>query len=164
MPSDLKGEVFEELINGVDTVRNLVPLAPRADKTILLVDGEQISEPALRQSATLRARQLIGALAETGGVQRHKPLMITLSKKDLLDDAASNWWEIAAGELVEHARGCGLTTVDRLEVAARPKNHSAPIGLKILLDWMCAAIDVPPVATRNVEPQSDRVFLTGSLG
>ena len=163
MPSDLKGELFEDLIAGVDSVDSIIPLARRADRTIVLVDGERIADPALRQSATLRVRQLIGALTESGGLCLYNPLLIALSKKDLLDETSVAWWDVEAQGLVEHARRRGLTNVERMEVAARPANHTAPIGLVDLLEWMWASIDRLPVTAPKVAPPSDRVFLLGTL-
>jgi hypothetical protein len=162
MFSDVKGEVFEELINGLGTVGNLVPLAWRADKTILLVDGETIADPATRQTATLQARLLIGTLAQPSGLRKHNQLLIALSKRDLLDDAAATWYETEAQALDKHARERGLSDVRHLEIAARPNNNARPTGLVEVLGWMWAPVTRPPVTNPTITAQSTRVFLTGT--
>jgi len=163
MPSDLKGELFEELINGREIVENVIPLARRADKTILLIDGGRVAKPASRQSAIRKARLLIGALTEPGGLHHDSPLLIALSKRDLLDEAAAAWSEAQSRGLAGHALERGLAHVRYLEVAARPKNGAKPTGLVDVLKWMWEKVDRPAVTSPTVPPQSNRVFVTGTL-
>ena len=137
MPTDIKGEFFERLIEG-RPVSTEVSIAARADKTIILIDGDRVRDSALRQAAIVRGRQLIGSLTEPGGVCSGRPLAIVLSKLDHLSSEDEEWFEQQVPSLCELAQARGADPVQVMRIAARPEEDpDNPRGLAELLTWMC---------------------------
>lgn len=160
--SDIKGEVFEDLLLGNGVADGLVQLAQRADKVALVIDGERIAELATRQGAVFQARQLIGALSEPGRVRAESPMQIILLKRDLLNDEQLAWFEAESAKLQQFATSRGLIAVTGAAISARPKDHGLPVGLEDLLHWMVAPVDRPAVLTTR-RSATGRIFATGVI-
>ena len=159
MPTDIKGEFFERVIDGRD-VQEEVPIAHRADKTLVLIDGASISDTSRRQQAMQRARLLIGGLTEEGGLQGGRPLAIVLAKQDLLDSESQSWFDENVSALVEQAQNRGAGPVDVIQIAARPDDDpDNPRNLEAILNWIYSTEGLrSPVSPRSVK-EDDRVFL-----
>jgi hypothetical protein len=160
MPSDIRGEFFEHLIDGAP-VADEVPLAARSDKVLILINGAKIADGYQRQEAMMRAQMLVGALTEKGGVSRGCPTAIVLAKADLVDEAGLRWFEEEAARLQEWARERGVQA-SVLLVAARP--DAAPDEPEHLEEILRFLVELAPVVTdRSVAAlPDDRAF--GRLG
>lgn len=164
LPTDLRGELFEDLVNGAK-VADRIPIAATAAKTVLLVDGATLADLRSRETAETNALLLIGSLASAGGLRHGSPLLIVLSKADLLDHdkALLGWAKACLSRLEDEAKRRGFTNVDHLVLAARPEAGGSPQGLKRLLKWMWEPSSELPVRTPAVLP-AGRTYLTGRLG
>jgi hypothetical protein len=149
--SDIKGEFVRQVIDGAP-LREELPLAVRADRTAVLIDGEKIASMYTRQEAVTRARVLIGALTDPGGVPDGRPLAVILAKKDKVDSEGLDWFTAEADQLRAFAeeRGARGTTVN---TAARPDNAPhRPEGLDDFLAWVVAPA-----------PEAETLVLTTAL-
>jgi hypothetical protein len=138
--SDIKGELVRQVIEGAPVSEELA-LAVRADLAAVVIDGEKIADPHCREQALTRARVLIGALTDPGGVPPGRPLAILLTKRDQLDANAAEWFAARAEQLCAFAqeRGAPATT---LITAARPAQAPhRPEGLGELLAWLVSPRD-----------------------
>lgn len=160
--TDLWGELFKDIAMGVK-VADRVPVAPKADKTMVIIDGEEVADDTRREAALRNARTLIGAFASEGGLRLDSPLMVLLSKSDALKVKDSEWYERKVTKLVEFAEASGFTAVEKHRVAARPLDKD-PEGLEKVLKWMCERDARAPVIEPERTPGSGRVFTTARMG
>lgn len=136
--SDVRGEFFEDLVNGLD-VAQAVPLASRADLAVIAVDGAKLVDAAGVHLALWRAEQLIGALTEPGGLQPGTPLLIAITKADKLSpqqlkDVKSR----VESDLIGFAQSRHVSP-EFIAITARPDDHSsAPHNLVRFVNWLTA--------------------------
>jgi len=136
LPSDIRGEFFEHIVNG-QPVAQEVAVASRADKTMVLVDGEQVADLSTRHLATRNARLLIGGLTDAGGLQSRRPMAIVLTKADKLAAEPLRWYHDHVHELEDWARERGADPVCSFDIAARPEDDPGrPRNLDEMLMWM----------------------------
>lgn len=160
--TDLWGELFLDVATG-SPVASRVPVAPHAHKTMILIDGEEVADPAKREAAVRDARLLIGGFAADGGVRLHAPLLVLLSKADVLNAKAKAWYAPKVKNLIEFAKRTGYTDVDDAQVAARPLDDD-PQELDAVMMWMCARPEPRPLIHPAAPATSGRVFGTGRMG
>jgi hypothetical protein len=160
--TDLWGDLFKDIAIGAK-VAERVPVASKADKTMVIIDGEDIVDHTRREAALRNAKLLIGAFASEGGLRLDAPLMLLLSKSDVLNADDKDWYEAKVTNLVEFAEASGFTAVEKHRVAARPPDAD-PEGLEGVLEWMCAREERLPVIEPERTPRSGRVFTTGRMG
>lgn len=160
--TDLWGELFNDVAMGAK-VADRVPVAPRADKTMVIIDGEEIADGTRREAAMRNARTLIGAFATEGGLRLDAPLMLLLSKSDALGVEDMEWYGQRVSKLLEFVEGAGFTRVEEHRVAARPLDAD-PVGLERVLKWMCAREPCATVVEPEPTPNSGRVFTTSRMG
>lgn len=160
--TDLWGELFKDIAMGAK-VADRVPVAPKADKTIVIIDGEEIAGETKREAAMRNAKTLIGAFAAEGGLRLDAPLMVLLSKSDALDSKHMAWYGERVSKLVEFIEAAGFARVEEHRVAARPLDAD-PNGLERVLEWMCARETPVPVVEPEPTPNSGRVFTTSRMG
>lgn len=161
LPTDVWGEVFEELANGTDVAAN-IPIATRIDKTVILIDGEKVASPTARQTVEKQATLLIGALLDDGGLEHSASLLIALSKADAVKGDAAVWYDKCAEKLKSVATARGAVTVETTKFAAAPKDGSEPSGLVAVFQWMLADIARPSAVKATRTAESDRVFLSNA--
>lgn len=162
LPTDLVGELFTDIRDGA-RVQDRVPIARRADKTLLLIDGEEIRDLATRQIAERDARLVLAGLTESGGLRPETPVMIVLTKADLLDDDHLSWFTAAAERLIEFAtEQRGLHTVVAHVTAALPRSGDVR-GLTEVIEWMWELTATVPPLLSPPAPNSDRVFVTAAV-
>lgn len=159
--TDMWGELFKDVALGAN-VADRVPVASRADKTIVIIDGEEVADETKREAALRNARTLIGAFASKGGPRSDAPMMILLSKADALGGNANDWYEGRLTKLVEFAVASGFASVEEHRVAARPL-AADPEGLEKILQWMCAPVEPVPVIEPEHATSTGRVFTTGRM-
>jgi hypothetical protein len=160
--TDLWGELFKDIALGAK-VADRVRVAAKADKTMVIIDGEEVADDTRREAALRNAKTLIGAFASEGGLRLDAPLMVLLSKSDVLKPKDAEWYERKVAKLVEFAGASGFTAVEEHRVAARPPDKD-PEGLEKVLEWMCAREARAPVIEPERTPGSGRVFTTGRMG
>lgn len=134
--SDVRGEFFEDLVNGAD-VAVAAPIAGRADRAVVVLDGAKVLDSAGAREAIWRANQLIGALTEQGGLPDGTPALIALTKSELLSERELREFKaVVEAELLAVAKARGLEP-EFLAVSARPQDPTkAPKNLAALLKWL----------------------------
>jgi hypothetical protein len=159
--TDLWGELFKDIATGAK-VADRVPVAPKADKTMVIIDGEDIADDTKREAALRNAKTLIGAFASEGGLRLDAPLLVLLSKSDALQAKNMEWYDLRVTNLVDFAKGSGFIAVEEHRVAARPPK-SDPQGLDRVLEWMCSLQERAAIIEPVRLPRSGRVFTTGRM-
>lgn len=164
MLTDVKGETFEEVMHG-QPVGVQIPIAPRVDKAIVLVDGRKVRDPQVRQIVIRNARTLIGGLFGTAeGLRKGTPVMIVVTKTDLLGPAELAWFDDNVRSVVELAANRGAGPVELHRLAARPhEDPEAPIGLEVILRWIWED-DAPRATVPTSARPDDRVFWNAVIG
>lgn len=155
--SDLRGELFENVRNGAD-VRDQVPVAIRADKSIVLVDGEQLIKPGTRGAALFHLRQLVGGLVGPGGVRPNSPLAIICAKADMLPAAVRDEVHTRLSAMAEEFGNRAEKPAVFILTARSDDATTSRASLKALFEWMIASDDA---TARNVQYQNslgDRQF------
>jgi hypothetical protein len=151
--TDIQGEFVRSVIDSAP-VSDELPIAARADRVAVLVNGAQVGDPYNRQVAVQRARLLIGSLTEPGGFPSGRPIALVLTKCDLVSDEGLAWFAEKALELEQFAqsRGSGATTT--IVTAAQPDEPPhKPTGLDLFLEWLLEPDPHPPVVAM---PRSER--------
>lgn len=133
--TDLPGEWTSELVDRADTAGRLAFLR-RADGIIVVIDGPLLAAPETGHLELHRAKILLQRLSDNVGVDRTTPLVLLLSKCDLLDMQAPQ----RAQELHEYASSQGYA-VDLVLAAAfstKPTEIASGTGVletvEIILD------------------------------
>jgi hypothetical protein len=105
------------------------------------------------------ARLLIGALTEDRGVRAQAPLLLALSKADLVPSQGESWFHQQAVQLATFAKSRGVLNVEVLVLAARPLDGTPARGLQELLQWLCTTTDA--ISSSDPDPviECSRFFL-----
>lgn len=158
--SDIRGEVFEGIIDG-RSAREELPFLPRVDHCLVLLDGEQMATRSVRDLQILRGQQLLDGLLEPDGLRDGSSVMIVVTKVDTLNADARLEVEDAVGVLTELA-GSRPIDFSAHVISARPEAGSAPVGLDEILDQLTR--DEPGVKgqERPSAPTQGRYFWRGS--
>jgi hypothetical protein len=152
--SDVKGEFFDDLVHR-GGARETIPLARRADRCVLVIDGARLKEESDRFQSLLDARLMVGALTEPGALRRGAPILITLTKSDSLNSTLLEEVRPEIHELASFASDRGLEPTI-LVTSARPENSALePKGLQDLLEWL---VEPRVRATVFVEAQNPTRF------
>jgi Double-GTPase 2 len=142
MLSDIRGELFDSVVEG-GPVKEVVPLAARADKVVVLADGEKIADNFKRDVVASWCKQLIGGLTETDGVRAGTQVAIVLSKADLVDEEHAQWFTKEAEEMKQLALERGLGSTEVFSLAARPDaSPHEPLDLPPLFHWLVSTATV----------------------
>jgi Double-GTPase 2 len=159
--TDLWGELFKDVATGAK-VSDRVPVAPKSDKTLVVIDGEEVADDTKREAAMRNAKTLIGALASEDGLRSDAPIMVLLSKSDVLTPKDEEWYRLKVANLVDFAKTSGFTAVEEHRVAARPPD-AEPVGLERVLEWMCTREERALIVEPARMSGSGRVFTTGRM-
>jgi signal recognition particle receptor subunit beta len=156
--TDIWGEVFEELAVGTDVVEN-VPIATRVDRTLILIDGAAVADKTKRHGLERRMTMMIGALLEEGGLNPEAPILIALSKSDLVKGASAQWYKSALKRLVKAAENRGASRIETSEFAAMPIDGGDVRGLDRVLQWMLEVSPTVECVMPARQLVSERVFV-----
>ncbi|MEI5672148.1 MULTISPECIES: TRAFAC clade GTPase domain-containing protein [unclassified Nocardioides] len=140
LASDGKGEYFENLIEH-GGIASEVPIAGRADRCVVAVNGERLNNPRLRDSTIHRARLLLMALTGPGGVPAGCPIALLCTKWDKVGTDESR--SAARALLDELAASCGRE-VAVMTATVRPGPDIE--GLEELLDFVAPTNETPPAS------------------
>lgn len=134
LATDVRGELFEHIANGVP-VGDEVPIARRADRVVVVLDGAKVGDKFKRANVVSSTVQLVGGLCAAGGLRPKTPLLFVLSKVDLAGIQGVAFFKEKCGEqLIPLAESAGMVAT-ALEIAARPSGGATPIGLEEFLRW-----------------------------
>ncbi len=141
--ADRAGEHFEDMRRSSDGAQRLVELAA-ADAVLLLVDGDRLAHPQLRNGERHKAAVSARAIRESGILRQGTLLLVVLTKLDLVQAADQPDPALAAFEEVASsiARDSGsLLRVHKLHIAARPEKGSLGLGYNLdgMLEQLVAA-------------------------
>lgn len=153
--ADLPGALFRRLADNQLAVGEL-PWLRRADKLVLLVDGERLADRGTRSSTLTRTRQLIERLRSAVLPRdRAQRLALLVTKWDLVsaDPEAVAYWEPREAELLNELRYLdGRATALRVGAG----NGSAPYGLATLRAWL---LEIAPPQEQAPAPAVRRVAM-----
>ncbi len=139
--SDRAGEVYRQARNDSSVVRTLEEI-PRADRLILLLDGERVVDPFERNGASQSVRQTLRVLLDNDALNKNTVVQVVTTKVDLIardEDAAAIQAVLAGfGKRLASDFGTQLRSLTFHDIAARDPNgefHPAH-GLDALIeDW-----------------------------
>jgi hypothetical protein len=146
LASDGKGEYFENLIEH-GGIGSEVPIAGRADRCVVAVNGERLNDPRLRDSTITRARLLLRALTGPDGVPPGCSIALLCTKWDKVDTDENRAATRAA--LDELAESCEREVVV-MTATVRPGPDTE--GLDELLDFI-APTNSTPSTTAGAQQQ-----------
>ncbi len=165
--TDLSGELFRRAGDSSEECRKLGVLL-RADRLVLLIDGERLIDPRRRHQATLEPKMLLRRALDEGMLSQHVHVDVVFAKWDLMQDDAfgtttAAFVETTTEEFSKRYGGC-VRSLHFYHVAARPdatkrmpigpdatKEMPIGVGLENLFDaWM--ADDGPKRRTVNDAP------------
>ena len=132
--SDVRGEMFENIVDGVPVIEEL-PMGPRVDRCLLVIDGERAADPRQRDVVFTDSKQLAGGLRAEGGLSADTPMAVLCTKWDRVpvdrrDGVLEQAKKIAAfaASVKDHA--------EVLTLSVRPgPPESAITGLTEVLTW-----------------------------
>jgi hypothetical protein len=152
--SDLAGEQFERVREG-RLLRAEIPWAARADRFVIVVDGEALSRSGESEIAVTRAERLLRSLQTANAVRERAHVALVLTKADTLS---------AAGESAVARHESPLADVAResdpeatwIRTAALAPAGADPQGLGALTAWLCGAdrSQAPVPGFEAAEPRS----------
>lgn len=127
--ADISGERFNMLMDSSAAVASM-PILRRVDHLCVVVDGEQLVQPARRHAAINSARMLIRSIIEENALHKDCAIQLALTKWDLVvalhkDDSPrkiANEVHLALGEVA------GIHGVELFEIAARPREPGLPFA------------------------------------
>jgi hypothetical protein len=133
--SDLAGEQFERVREG-RPLRAEIPWAARADRFVIIVDGEALSRAGESEIAVTRVERLLRSLQTASAVRERARVALVLTKADTLS---------AAGESAVARHESPLADVAResdpeatwIRTAALAPAGADPQGLGALTAWLC---------------------------
>ncbi|MBG6215571.1 hypothetical protein IWX75_000008 [Arthrobacter sp. CAN_A6] len=158
--SDIRGEVFEAIIDG-RSARHELPFLPRVDYCLVLLDGEQMNARSIRDLQMLRGQQLLDGLLEPDSLRDDSSVMLVVTKIDTLDDEARSEAEAGLSELVALIQGRTVSSSVHA-ISARPEDGSAPVGLSELLDYLTHDEGKPAVPRTESALTHGRYYWRGS--
>jgi hypothetical protein len=151
--TDIPGEKFRKVRNNTAAAEE-IPLLSRADKLLILADGERLAGDE-RQAAGAEGRQLLGAILASGMLPSRTQLALVLTKYDWLvdgveagDPAAAYWQEEL--RILETNAGRSGYSIRLFETAARAKRSTRiepGHGIVDLARWI-----IEPVEVGDTEP------------
>ena len=156
--SDLPGEIFENIIEGAKVADEL-PFIGRVDVCLLIVDGSLLTTASGRVLASMRARQLIGALVHDGALRRGAKVAVVCTKDDLLKEASQREADALLDSLAEWCGERGESRPEILKVSARPLAGTPGYGLDRLLDWIGS--NASESSSESSRPHTGRFFWRG---
>lgn len=154
--ADVTGEHSRQIREGVPLEDELA-WAARVDRFVVLVDGAAFRDPTSRENALNRARRLLHALRTSAAVAASCRVAVVLSKADALRAADRRAWRAAEQALLDLARATD-PGAQAFATAARPADHSAPVGLADLLGFLLSPDRVPSVPPVPSVPRPARAM------
>jgi hypothetical protein len=151
--SDLAGEHFERVREGRPLPDEL-PWVRRADRFVVVLDGEALSRPGQSEIAVTRARRLLLALQASTAVRESARVAVVVTKCDALDETGAAALARHEGDLLEVARGSDPEAIC-VRTAAVAYARAERQGLGELIGWLCSndrprrPLPVPAVPTKR---------------
>ena len=129
--SDLSGEIFRLIKDSTEECKEL-EIVKRADRLILLIDGEKLSNVNLRQTAYVDSASLLRSFLDAGMLDKSSLVDVLFTKWDLVK-GSENSFEVK--QFVKHVlleiKERFETRLSRLRfycVAARPEKNVLPFA------------------------------------
>lgn len=158
--SDIRGEIFESIVDGGAAGDELTFLA-RVDVCLVLVDGELMGRASTRTLQLLRAKQLLMGLLAPDGLGAEAAVMIVATKADTLTPELR---DTVTAELEKMA-----TTIHRRPIpvsahvlSARPADQTSPLGLVEVFELLVSDRERRSPTGPQDTPSAARFFWNGS--
>lgn len=150
--ADITGEHSQHIREG-RPLEDELPWASRVDRFLVLVDGAAFRDTSKRENALNRAKRLLFQLQASPAVGPSSRVAVVLSKSDALRSSDRRTWREAEQALLDIARQTDPQAI-ALRTAARPADHSPPVGLQETLDFLFLADRAAPrTAPSSPSPQ-----------
>jgi hypothetical protein len=154
--SDVAGEQFERVREG-RSLRAEIPWGVRADRFVIVVDGEALSRPGESEIEVTRAERLLRSLQTASAVRERARVALVLTKADTLSSAGESAVARHESPLADVARESDPEAT-WIRTAALAPAGADPQGLGALTAWLCSA-------DRSQAPATDfDVAPPGSIG
>jgi hypothetical protein len=153
--TDLPGEWTTGLVHHASHAPRFSFLK-RADSVVLVIDGERLARPEHRHAECQMSIRILQRLAEDVNIPRDVPLILVVSKADLLVDIRLPQLENVAR--MATSLGYQSTTVHTAAFSRSPEITPNGLGIK---DLMKAVTRLPRPAASEMSPvaRSERAFL-----
>lgn len=154
---DFAGERFTHIKDGANLLDEL-PWAPRADRILVVVDGERLATGS-RELATNSAKRQLYALSSAEVSNPKMKLAVVVAKDDRLPDGEFDKSIARLDDLVALAQTMDADA-SLIRVSARPGNGADPWGLDQLLEWLCLAqpVDLGPAVSTTIPKRAIGLF------
>jgi hypothetical protein len=146
MLTDLPGEWSKNLVERAATADRFMFLR-RADGIIVVVDGPLLNSKS-RHAELHRSKHLLERLVQSVGVETTTPLVLLVSKYDLLDGKRP----AAVGELEEYARSLGFSPEVVLCAAFSNTPQTVANGLGVFEALERILVHAPPKRQETASP------------
>lgn len=150
--NDIAGETFKKAVTAQSKCQKLVALA-RADHLVVLVDGGELAEPALRHYQVEQVRDFLQRVLQSGQCGAHTALHIVTSKLDKLrgHEAIADNMEADFETILRSAVG----SLNFWRIAARPMDGSLPTKKRIgeLFAFWAGTTHRYPTPTPSIVPR-----------
>lgn len=150
--SDVPGEMVQNASASAAGFDDLAFLG-HADRILVLVDGEDLADPARRHHAVTRTRSLLRTGIDSGALPASTPVDVAVSKWDLVHRLAET--DALTGRAVEKVRELAERTLSGREapyefrkIAARPRPNSGLGSAYGLADLLGSWVALPPRTPR----------------
>ena len=162
LATDLAGEAFRLIRDNPEECKRY-PVLARVDCVTVLLDADRLRTPAERHGHINTTRTMLRSLLQSQSVPRRVPIILAISKSDLLSGKAE--CDKAIVDAKDVLAVVGENPTELLRIAAAPEQDTPPgdYGLSELLRrWLAA---VPPASQLPVgvevgAPQSTAPFDT----
>jgi hypothetical protein len=148
--ADMPGRLFRALADNQLTL-NAIPLARRADKLALIVDGGRLRDPSSRASVLTGLRQLLERVSTQALPQNETELALVVTKWDLVaeDPDTLAYWQAREHQIAAEVRELQADAPHIRVAAAAPPSFAQDDGVGALRSWLLATpgatVTDPPV-------------------
>lgn len=129
--TDISGETFRDQVRNSSLETQALGAMRRADHFVLLIDAEQLGNPASRHRAITDARLILRSCIETGmiGMSTHVEIVYSRWDRAAADETAAAMAQfLASFEASVGEWGAALATLTFHRLAARPPSGPLPVG------------------------------------
>jgi hypothetical protein len=148
--ADMPGRLFRALADNQLTL-NAIPLARRADKLALIVDGGRLRDPSGRAAVLTGLRQLLERVATQALPENGTELALVVTKWDLVaeDPDTLAYWQAREHQIAAEVRELQADAPHIRVAAAAPPSFAQDDGVGALRSWLLATpgavVTDPPV-------------------
>lgn len=158
--SDIRGEVFESIVDGADA-HDQLPFLPRVDVCLVLVDGELMRRASTRTLQLLRAKQLLMGLLAPDALADGAKVLIVATKADTLTPQLQDTVTSELDKMVSSVLRRPVS-VSTSVLSARPADQTSRQGLVEVFEILVSDRERRPQIRQQVTLPGARYFWNGN--